>query len=113
MKSEDVLGVERNYAALATKDLVEARDLYHWHLIHKTNVVGTAIGLYRIRKTDPWPNRERSDADEAKLQAAAPKGERTLENSEIREYSWPCILVFVDHWQDPSEFRPGASAGPD
>jgi hypothetical protein len=49
----DILGVERNFAALSTKDLLDARDQYHWHLIHKKNVVGTTIGLYYIRKTDP------------------------------------------------------------
>ena len=36
----DILGVERNYASLSTKDLLEARDQYHWHLINKSNVVG-------------------------------------------------------------------------
>jgi len=114
MKNDDVLGVERNFASLATKDLIEARDLYHWHLVHRANVVGTAVGLYRIRKTDPWPTEYRSDLEEAQVQAVTPKGPRTLENSEIREYSWPCILVFVDRWIDPSEFRPGRSgASPD
>jgi hypothetical protein len=114
MTNDDILGVERNFAALGTKDLLEARDLYHWHLIHKSNVVGTAVGLYRIRKSDPWPTRERSGADEARAQESAPKGERTLDNSEVRDYSWPCILVFVEQWLNPSEFRAGAPGrGPD
>jgi hypothetical protein len=108
MTNDDILGVERNFATLSTRDLLEARDLYHWHLIHRANVVGTAVGLYRIRKSDPWPNRERSDAAEARAQQAQPKGERTFDNSEIRDYSWPCVLVFVTKWQQPDDFAGGA-----
>lgn len=26
-------------------------------------------------------------------------GERTFENSGVRPYSWPCILVLVDRWE--------------
>jgi hypothetical protein len=40
----DILGTERNFAGLGLADLVEARDLYHWHLTHQRNVVGTAVG---------------------------------------------------------------------
>lgn len=107
MQDEDILGVERNFASLSTRDLLEARDLYHWHLIHKSNVVGTAIGLYLVRRSDPWPDDKRSDSDEEKAQRAAPKGERTFENSGIRDYSWPCVLVFVDKWQDATDFSGG------
>ena len=46
-----------NFASLSLKDLVEARDLFHNHLSNKKNVVGTALGLYRIRKSDPWPTK--------------------------------------------------------
>ena len=113
MTNDDILGVERNFASLSTRDLLEARDLYHWHLIHKANVVATAVGLYRIRKTDPWPTGERPDAAEASVQAVQPKGERTFENSEIRDYSWPCVLVFVDRWQYPAEFAAAGGPGPD
>ena len=42
----DILGVDRNYASLSTKDLLDARDQYHWHLVHRRNVIGTAVGLY-------------------------------------------------------------------
>ena len=28
----DILGVDRNYASLSTRDLLDARDQYHWHL---------------------------------------------------------------------------------
>jgi hypothetical protein len=80
----DLLGVERNYSSLSIRDLLEARDLYHYHLIHKANVVGTAIGLYLIRKTDPWPDKDHPAEHKA---AKGPKGERNLYNSEVRDYS--------------------------
>jgi hypothetical protein len=113
MTNDDILGVERNFAALSTRDLLEARDLYHWHLIHKPNVVGTAIGLYLIRTSDPWPNEKRSDSAETKAQRQAPKEERTLTNSEVRDYSWPCVLVFVERWQTPADFGGTSSLNPD
>ena len=112
MTADDILGVERNFASLSTKDLLEARDTYHWHLIHKANVVGTAVGLYRIRKSDPWPSRRTGAAEGTRTATAAqPKPERTFENSEVRDYSWPCVLVMVDRWQLPSDF--GGALAPD
>lgn len=113
MTNDDILGVERNFAALSSRDLLEARDLYHWHLIHKPNVVGTAIGLYLIRTSDPWPDQKRSDSTETKAQRQAPKEERTLANSEVRDYSWPCVLVFVERWQVPADFGGSARLNPD
>lgn len=98
----DILGVERNYASLSVKDLLEARDLYHYHLIHKANVVGTAVGLYLIRKSDPWPTSNKSDAKNRRSNRL--KGERTFDNSSVRDYSWPCVLVFVDTWIDEDNF---------
>src|SRR5215510_2484068 len=84
-----------NYASLSLKDLLEARDLFHYHLLSKKNVVATAIGLYRIRKEDPWPSQKRPEGDTSKGQ----KPRWTLFNSEIRPYSWPCIYVFVSNWE--------------
>jgi hypothetical protein len=104
---KDILGVERNFAALSTRDLLDARDQYHWHLINKKNVVGTAIGLYYIRKTDPWPSSHHADSAEQHRGRHEPKGKRTFENSEIREYSWPCVIVLVSQWHDASEFGAG------
>src|SRR5262249_35561397 len=49
------LGEWRDFATLSVKDLLEARDLYHFHLANRENVVGTAIGRYLIRSRDPWP----------------------------------------------------------
>ena len=39
----------------ALAKLLEAREQFHVHLMHKPNVVGTAVGRYLIRKTDPQP----------------------------------------------------------
>jgi len=95
-----VLDSISNFQTLSLKDLLEAREHYHLHLLNKKNVVGTAVGLYLIRKTDPWPDEKNPDLD----QKINPEGERTLENSESRPYSWPCILVFVDKWVDEENF---------
>lgn len=97
----DVLTNAMNFRSLSLKDLLEARDLYHWHLMNKANVVGTAVGLYLIRKSDPWP-KERGSPDGSVPRA--PKGERTFANSEVRPYSWPCILVFVKDWLEATQF---------
>ena len=37
---------QSNFSHLSVKDLLEARDLFHAHLISKQNVVATAIGRY-------------------------------------------------------------------
>jgi hypothetical protein len=101
----DILGVERNFAALSTKDLVDARDQYHWHLIHKKNVVGTAIGLYYIRQDDDWPSKAHlGSEDMRRLPRRRSQGKRTFENSEIRDYSWPCVIVLVKEWREPEDF---------
>ena len=112
----DVLGIDRNYASLSTRDLLDARDQYHWHLVHKRNVIGTAIGLYHIRKSEEWPTQERSARAVAAARTVAaarsgtPSEPRTFENSEVREYSWPCVLVLVHTWVDPTAFGTGPDA---
>lgn len=96
----DILSTKFNFNSLSLPDLVEARDLFHVHLINKKNVVATAVGKYRIRNDDPWP------AQKGYLQTLSPtlkKQARTLQNSEVRDYSWPCILVFVEQWEDRDE----------
>jgi hypothetical protein len=103
----DILGTERNYSSLSVRDLVDARDLYHFHLIHKANVVGTAIGLYLIRDSDPWPT-DRRPGRKHSADRKAPRQARTLFNSSVRDYSWPCILVFVNEWVPEDRFSPRA-----
>jgi len=87
------------FSSLSLKDLIEARDLFHYHLMNKKNVVATAVGLYRIRRGDPWPNK-----GHPKENTHSSKGDRrTLFNSEIRPYSWPCVYAFVSDWQQESD----------
>src|SRR5262245_33659648 len=84
-----------NFASLSLKDLVSARDQFHYHLMNKTNVVATALGLYRIRKNDQWPD----DTHPVKNVRNRKSERRTLFNSEVRPYSWPCVYVFVSSWE--------------
>jgi hypothetical protein len=90
---------------LSIKDLLDAREQYHLHLMNKRNVIATAIGRYCIRKTDPYRGQEKKTGEVVK------KGPRDLENSEVRWYSWPCVLVFVDKWVEENEFVPDDAAG--
>ncbi len=94
------------YAALSLKDLLDARDTYHVHLMEHPNVVATAVGRYRIRKEDSWPDAKGSGAHKG-------TGERTLDNSEVRPYSWPAVLVFVEKWVAPEDFSHGGGYDPD
>jgi hypothetical protein len=95
----DYLVSDRGFNDLSLADLLRARDQFHAHLIHKANVVGTAVGRYLIRTTDPYP--QRGDAPPAPKPNKPP---RTIENSEVRDYSWPAVLVFVSEWVDDSAF---------
>ncbi len=106
MSTIDGLQSGPRYDQLSLKDLLDARDLYHIHLMQHANVVATAIGRYRIRKSDSWPNAR----GEGKKHA---RGVRTLANSEVRPYSWPAILVFVSRWIAANEFGAGGQYDPD
>ena len=85
-----------DFVALSIQDLLDARDLYHLHLMNKRNVLATAIGYYRIRKKDKWPTSKDPHPKNEKTK----KIPRTLGNSEVRPYSWPAILVFVSQWEE-------------
>jgi hypothetical protein len=87
---------DNDFAHLSLKNLIDARELFHIQLLRHPNVVATALGRYRIRRGDSWPN------DKKKHHGT---GVRRLDNSEVRPYSWPCILVFVSKWQDPKDFQ--------
>ena len=93
-------GDDFDFSTLSLKDLVEARDLYHFHLMSKANVVGTAVGLYLIRTEEEWP-KARGEGLEPQRKLTYP---RTFENSEVRDYSWPCILVLIREWVDEDQF---------
>ena len=78
------------FLRLTVKDLLDAREAYHNHLMGiDDNVVGTAIGLFR-QTFEP----ERTFASSRVVHEPGP-GE---------EASWPCVLVFVDRWRPRSEF---------
>jgi len=103
----DVLSSNRTFSSLSIGDLLAARDLYHWHLVNKRNVVGTAIGRYLARRTDQSPGTGRSLVRQV-------KPPRTFEDSELRVDSWPCVLVLVDRWVAADRFGlDGAEASMD
>ncbi|MBS1902900.1 MAG: hypothetical protein JSS75_04280 [Bacteroidetes bacterium] len=93
-----------DFHQLSVKDLLDARDHFHVHLMNKKNVVATAIGRYLIRRSDPRPGTAAS-----KRKPRGPKPARTLENSEVRDYSWPCVLVFVSQWEQETSLMNNAS----
>jgi hypothetical protein len=116
---EPLFSSSSSFMSLSLKDLLEARALFHYDILKKKNVVGTAVGLYRIRKQDPWPSKDNPHLRPPKRRNA--KGRRTLFNSEVRPYSWPCIYAFVSSWEDeqalagssPSDVVPPSYALPD
>src|SRR5215813_6221965 len=92
------------YSALSLRDLLDARDQYHIHLMRHPNVVATAIGYYRIRHEDTPPGVK---------PVVKGTGRRTLANSEVRSYSWPAVLVFVAKWEEAADFAAGRRYDPD
>lgn len=92
------------YDALSMLDLLEAREQYHIHLMRHPKVVATAVGYYRIRHGDTPPGAPNP---------VKGTGPRTLTNSEVRSYSWPAILVFVDEWVAVGDFGHGRTYDPD
>lgn len=86
---------KRDFSSLSLKDLLEARDAYHVHLAHLENVIATAVGLYRIRERDP-DSKAAKGPKEWRDRESAP--ERTLGNTVVRPWSWPCLIVFVKEW---------------
>ena len=93
----------RDYMALSLRDLLDARDEYHVHLSHLSNVVGTAVGKYLIHKDDWDATHPPSKCKPAGF--PSPRTPRTLFNTVITDWSWPCVLVFVDDWLDRARFR--------
>jgi hypothetical protein len=86
-----------DFSTLSIRDLLDARDQYHFHLMNKANVVGTAIGRYLIRDKELYPTSRKTPKPV--------KGKRTLHNSSVRDYSWPCVLVFVSEWVEEKNFH--------
>src|SRR4051812_46003634 len=85
------------FASLSIKDLLDGRDQYHVHLANLDHVIGTAIGRYRIRLKDP-------NLKDPSRESTGDLGPRTLANSAVTKWSWPCVLVFVDAWVSQEQF---------
>jgi hypothetical protein len=90
---------KRDFSSLSIKDLLDAREAYHVHLAHLDSVYATAIGRYLIRDTDRNAKEARHHSKPQTL------GPRTLFNSSVKDWSWPCILVFVKAWMKRSELN--------
>lgn len=101
--ADDPLALHYQFSQLSVSDLLKARETYHFHLMNKRNVIGTAIGYYLIRTGDPTPG----DIAVGAPRPAAPRPARTFANSEVRDYSWPCVLVLVSEWTDADKFLGG------
>jgi hypothetical protein len=86
----------RDFSSVSIRDLLDAREAHHVQLSNIPTVVATAIGRYRIHRDDWYaqhpPNQPRPQ-DVPRVHAA-----RTLENSVVRPWSWPCVMVFVSEW---------------
>jgi len=95
---KDPLVLVRKYSSLTLFDLIEARDQYHLHLTRKKGVIATAVGKYFIRNRDSRPG-EPPKRDQ--------RGPKRPDNSGIRNYSWPCVLVFVEKWVDHNKLPHG------
>ncbi|HTD99834.1 MAG TPA: hypothetical protein VK668_11145 [Mucilaginibacter sp.] len=81
-----------NFNQLSMKDLIDAREHAHLQFMNKKNVVATAVGRYLIRLTDIDVN--------GRYKPDLLKTKRTLANSVVTNFSWPCVLVFVAAWED-------------
>jgi len=91
----------RDFASLAMRDLLDAREAYHVYLSSLENVVATAIGRYRIHEQDWYathPPDEPRPRDYPRVSEA-----RTLSNSIVKPWSWPAVLVFVRQWESPGK----------
>jgi hypothetical protein len=95
---------DRDFLSLGAKDLLEARDAYHVHLSHLDYVVGTAVGKYLIHEED-WEATHPPDEKPPKEYVPPTHTyERTLFNTLVKPWSWPCVLVFVREWAPQEEF---------
>jgi hypothetical protein len=93
----------RNYSSLSVKDLLDAREAYHVHLIMLPTVVATAIGRFRFHFEDPCAR----DPDARAKYGETPP--RTLADTVVRPWSWPCVMVFVKDWYDPKDLSQHAT----
>lgn len=88
----------QNFSSVSLEDVLEAREHYSVHLANLPNVVGTAVGRYRARIRDKRKPEEIAKGGTVNL------GPKTLSNSRMHKWSWPCVLVFVSEWVKPEVF---------
>ena len=88
-----------DFSSLSIRDLLDAREAYHVHLAHLDEVYATAIGRYLIRTDDKNAKDPDHHTDRKELDP------RTLANTVVKSWSWPCVLVFVRSWLSPKEMR--------
>ena len=108
---QDPFTLHYDYSTLSLADLLRARDTYHFHLLNKPNVIGTAVGYYLIRDE----RRVDSDAITPAASDIASRSKsrvRTFNNSSVRDYSWPSVLVLVSQWEDEDKFSTGKNYDP-
>ncbi len=91
----------RDFSSLSIRDLLDARETYHVPFSNIETVVGTAIGRYRIHEKD-WYADHPPGVPRRRPKPADP---RTFENSVVRPWSWPCVIVLVRAWLPPSELK--------
>lgn len=89
----------RDYASVSIKDLLDAREVHRRQLSNLPNVVGTAIGRYLIHEDDWYASHPPDDPRPKNVPLI--HRPRTLDNSIVRPWSWPAVLVFVKQWQSP------------
>jgi hypothetical protein len=87
-----------DFASLGLLDLVQARDLFHAQLANLPNVIGTAVGRYLVRCSDP-------KLKDPSAPEPAHKPPRMIDDVTIANWSWPAILVFVEKWQETGAFQ--------
>ena len=93
----------REYKSLSVRDVLDAREAYHAHLIALENVFATAVGLFRIHAEAPdagTATTASAGASRSKMSTA-----RTFANSAVKPWSWPCVLVLVRRWMAEEEVR--------
>lgn len=95
----------RDYSSVSMRDLLDAREASHVFFSTLPNVLATAIGRYLIRKDDWYATH--GPQDPRPHHVRKPSGPRTLENSVVRPWSWPAVMVFVKAW------APTGALGPD
>ncbi len=96
-------GIGYDFSSLSIKDLLDAREAYHVHLAHLDTVYATAVGRYLIRTSDRNAKDFKHRSDPNTL------GPRTLLNSTVKDWSWPCVLVFVKQWLTRAQIRENAA----